>query len=82
MTATTDHGTGDYTNSITNNMASATWMHMHNAGLEGETYGLYLEKNLSGGNKTSGTIRFLTNSHSNAVQDASKIQQVCFGDLA
>ena len=82
MTATTDHGTGDYTFSITNNMEDANWMHMHNAGLEGETYGLYLEKNLSDGNKTTGARRFLPNSQSNSVQDASNIQQVCFGDLA
>ena len=80
MSATTDHQTGDYTNSITNNMGSATWNHMHNAGLEGETYGLYLEK--SGTSKTSGAVRFQTNSHSNSRQDASQIQQVCFGDLA
>ena len=82
MSATTDSGTGDFTFSITNNMEDANWMHMHNAGLESETYGLYLEKNLSDGSKTTGTIRFLTMSISNSVQDASNIQQVCFGDLA
>ena len=82
MSATTDNGTGDFTFSITNNMEDANWMHMHNAGLESETYGLYLEKNLSDGSKTTGTIRFLTMSISNSVQDASNIQQVCFGDLA
>jgi len=80
MTATTDHGTGTYTNSITNNMGSANWNLMHNAGLEGETYGLILES--SGTPKTSGAVKFITNSHSNSAQDASKIQQCCFGDLA
>ena len=80
MTATTDHGTGDYTFSITNNMADANWLISHEAGLEGETYGLYLED--SGTAKTSGAIRFETNSHDNSNQDASKIQQICFGDLA
>ena len=80
MTATTDHGTGTYTNSITNNMSRADWMLMHNAGLEGETYGLILES--SGTAKTSGAVKFITNSNGNSAQDASKIQQVCFGDLA
>ena len=80
MTATTDHGTGTYTNSITNNMGSANWNLMHNAGLEGETYGLILES--SGTPKTSGAVKFITNSNGNSAQDASKIQQCCFGDLA
>ena len=80
MTATTDHGTGTYTNSITNNMGSANWNLMHNAGLEGETYGLILES--SGTAKTSGAVKFITNSNGNSAQDASKIQQCCFGDLA
>ena len=80
MSATTDHGTGTYTNSITNNMGSANWNLMHNAGLEGETYGLILES--SGTPKTSGAVKFITNSNGNSAQDASKIQQVCFGDLA
>ena len=61
-------------------MADANWLISHEAGLEGETYGLYLED--SGTGKTSGSIQFETNSHSNSNQDASKIQQVCFGDLA
>ena len=80
MSATTDHGTGTYTNSITNNMGSANWNLMHNAGLEGETYGLILES--SGTPKTSGAVKFITNSNGNSAQDASKIQQVCFGELA
>ena len=80
MSATTDHGTGTYTNSITNNMSSANWNLVHNAGLEGETYGLILES--SGTPKTSGAVKFITNSNGNSAQDASKIQQVCFGDLA
>jgi len=80
MSATTDHGTGHYTNSITSDFSSANWLISHEAGLEGETYGLYLED--SSVAKTAGAIKFKTNSNGNVVQDASKIQQICFGDLA
>jgi len=80
MTGTTDHGTGNYTYSFTNNMSDANWLISHEAGLEGETYGLYLEDLTTG--KTSSTIRFQTMSISNTLQDASEVQQICFGDLA
>ena len=80
MTGTTDHGTGNYTYSFTNNMSDANWLISHEAGLEGATYGLYLEDSTTG--KTSSTIRFQTMSISNTLQDASEVQQICFGDLA
>tara|TARA_Y100001972_G_scaffold56813_1_gene69932 strand:+ start:138 stop:533 length:396 start_codon:yes stop_codon:yes gene_type:complete len=80
MSGTTDHGTGNYTYSFTNNMSDANWLISHEAGLEGETYGLYLEDLTTG--KTSSTIRFQTMSISNTLQDASEVQQICFGDLA
>jgi len=80
MTGTTDHGTGNYTYSFTNNMSDANWLISHEAGLEGATYGLYLEDSTTG--KTSSTIRFQTMSISNTLQDAGEVQQICFGDLA
>ena len=80
MTGTTDHGTGNYTYTFTNNMSDANWLISHEAGLEGATYGLYLEDSTTG--KTSSTIRFQTMSISNTLQDAGEVQQICFGDLA
>ena len=80
MSGTTDHGTGNYTYSFTNNMSDANWLISHEAGLEGATYGLYLEDSDTG--KTSSTIRFQTMSLSNTLQDAGEVQQICFGDLA
>ena len=80
MTGTTDHGTGNYTYTFTNNMSDANWLISHEAGLEGATYGLYLEDSTTG--KTSSTIRFQTLSISNTLQDAGEVQQICFGDLA
>ena len=80
MTGTTDHGTGNYTYTFTNNMSDANWLISHDAGLECATYGLYLEDSTTG--KTSSTIRFQTMSISNTLQDAGEVQQICFGDLA
>ena len=47
-TATTDHGTGDYTFTLTNGFSNTTWVLSHEAGHDGTTFGLYLEHDTTG----------------------------------
>ena len=77
---TTDHGTGDYTYSLTNGFSNTTWVLAHEAGHDGVTFGVYLEHDTTG--RTSTLHRFKTNNLSGNVQDADQVQQVFFGDLA
>lgn len=79
-TATTDHGTGDYTFTLTNGFSNTTWVLSHEAGHDGTTFGLYLEHDTTG--RTSNSHRFKTRSNSDSAQDADQIQQAFFGDLA
>ena len=81
-TATTDHGTGDYTFTLTNGFSNTTWVLSHEAGHDGVTFGLYLEHDTTG--RTSNSHRFKTRSNSDSTgqQDADQIQQAFFGDLA
>jgi len=79
-TATTDHGTGDYTFTLTNGFSNTTWVLSHEAGHDGTTFGLYLEHDTTG--RTSNSHRFKTRSNGDSAQDADQIQQAFFGDLA
>ena len=77
---TTDHGTGDYTFTLTNGFSSPNWVLSHEAGHSGTTYGFYLEEHSTG--RSSNSHRFNTFGIGDSAQDADLIQQAFFGDLA
>ena len=77
---TTDHGTGDYTYTLTNGFSNSTWVLSHEAGHSGVTMGFYIEENSTG--RSSNSHRFNIRGESFSNQDADLIQQAFFGDLA
>ena len=76
---TTDHGTGTYTYSFTNDFSSTNFMVSHSAGKKGETFGIYLEQV---DQRAAGSVKFEIYDIGNSITDGSNIQQVYFGDLA
>tara|TARA_Y100001937_G_scaffold119365_1_gene175000 strand:- start:44 stop:403 length:360 start_codon:yes stop_codon:yes gene_type:complete len=76
---TTDHGTGIYTYSFTNDFSSTNYAVSHTAGKKAETFGLFLEDTAQ---RTAGSIKFEVYDIGNSITDASNVQQVYFGDMA
>jgi hypothetical protein len=76
---TTDHGTGIYTYSFTNDFSSTNYVVSHEASKKGETFGLCLEDTAQ---RTAGSIKFEVYDIGNSLTDASHVQQVYFGDMA
>jgi len=77
---TTDHGTGNYTYTLTNGFSNSNWVLSHEGAKEGSTMGFYLEDSTTG--RSSNSHRFEVKGDDFSSEDSNQIQQVFFGDLA
>ena len=77
---TTDHGTGNYTYTLTNGFSNSNWVLSHEGAKEGSTMGFYLEDSTTG--RSSNSHRFEIKGDDFSSEDSNQIQQVFFGDLA
>ena len=77
MSSITDNGTGDYTNTLTNDFSAASFG-MAFTGRRGLTAG----HNITGGGPTAGTVRFETINDAGASADAQYAGCQLHGDLA
>jgi hypothetical protein len=77
---TTDHGTGNYTYTLTNGFSNSNWVLTHEAGHDGVTMGFYIQDATTG--RSSTLHRFELKGDGFTNQDSDLIQQAFFGDLA
>ena len=77
---TTDHGTGNYTYTLTNGFSNSNWVLTHEGGNDFVTFGFYLQDATTG--RSSNSHRFEIRGDSFSNQDSDLVQQAFFGDLA